>query len=227
MLNSAGFTEHLKSGVWVECAMTVTFLSNITSIKNKTICPYQLLFGSKPRLPESLRSYGEISIVTTKSDIQGKLTSRGTPCMFMGYSLNHAHDVYRMLNMDTIYVINSRDIIWLNQMYNNWKIKKVKNYVDHKEDDAIELKIKVTKKVQEEVQVEKVLDEQKGAKVYRNPRQLQSSFNLEASKIVERIEQGREILLNYANLAFFGGGVVEQKEPTTFDEACNHKDPWT
>jgi transposase InsO family protein len=76
MLNSAGFTKDLRSGVWAECSMTVTFLSNITSIKNKTICPHQLLFESKPRLPESLRSFGEIDIVTTKSDIQGKLTNR-------------------------------------------------------------------------------------------------------------------------------------------------------
>jgi Reverse transcriptase (RNA-dependent DNA polymerase) len=142
----------------------------------------------------------------------------------MGYSVNHVHDVYRMLNMETKYVINSRDIIWLNQMYNNWKIKKVKKYI---EDDAIEPKINVINKVQEEVQVEKVLDEQKRVKVYRNLRQLESSVNSEASRTVERIKQGRKILLNHANLAFLGGVVVEQKEPTTFDEAWNHNDPRT
>jgi hypothetical protein len=46
MLNSVGFTADLRSGVWAECAMTVSVLSNIASIKNKTICPHQLLFGS-------------------------------------------------------------------------------------------------------------------------------------------------------------------------------------
>jgi hypothetical protein len=111
MLNSAGLKDHLRSGVWAECAMTVTYLSNITSIKEKMICPYQLLFGNKPRLPESLRSFGEIGVFTTKNDIQGKLTNRGTPCMFMGYSINHAHDVYRMLNIKTKKIINSRYII--------------------------------------------------------------------------------------------------------------------
>jgi hypothetical protein len=64
MLNSAGLKDHLRCGVWTECAMTVTYLSNITSIKEKMICPYQLLFGSKSRLPESLRSFGEIGVVT-------------------------------------------------------------------------------------------------------------------------------------------------------------------
>ena len=99
--------------VWAECARKVTFLSNITAVKSKDVCPYQLLFGSKPRLPKSLRSFGEIGVVTTKSNIQGKLRNRGTVCMFVGYSVDHAHDVYRMLNLETNYIINSRDITYL------------------------------------------------------------------------------------------------------------------
>jgi hypothetical protein len=30
MLNSSGVKDQLRSGVWAECAMTVTFLSNVT-----------------------------------------------------------------------------------------------------------------------------------------------------------------------------------------------------
>jgi hypothetical protein len=74
-----------------------------------------------------------------------------------------------------------------------------------------------------EIQEEKVLYEQKRAKIYRNLRQMESSFNPEAAKIIERIEQGREILLDRANFAFFGVGTVE-REPTTFEEAWNHDD---
>jgi hypothetical protein len=36
-------------------------------------------------------------------------------------------------------------------------------------------------------------------------RQLESSFNPEASKIVDEFEQGREIHLGYANIAMFIG----------------------
>jgi hypothetical protein len=219
LLNSAGLKDHLRSGVWAECAMTVTYLSNNTSIKEKMICPYQLLFGNEPRLPESLRSFVEIGFVTTKNDIQGKLSNRGTPCMFMGYSIKHAHDVYRMSNIETKKIINSRDIIWMNKVYKDWKDQKdkKKNEVDD-EDDVVEPKIQAANKTQKEVQEEKVLDKQERAKVYRNLRQLESSFNPEAAKIVERIEQGREILLDHANFAFFGVGTVE-KEPTIFEEA--------
>jgi hypothetical protein len=79
MSNSAGRKDHLRSGVWSECAMTVNFLSNITAIKNKMIRHFQLLYESKLKLPESLRCFVEIDVVTTKNDIQRKLTRRGTP----------------------------------------------------------------------------------------------------------------------------------------------------
>jgi hypothetical protein len=78
MLNSSGLKDHLRSGVWAECAMTVTYLSNITSIKEKMICAYQLLLGNKPRLPESLRSFGEIGVVTTKKHPRETYQQRNT-----------------------------------------------------------------------------------------------------------------------------------------------------
>jgi hypothetical protein len=89
MLNSTGDKDQVRSGVWAECAMTVTFLSNVTSIKNKEVCPYELIFGCKPKLPTSLRSFGGIGVVTTKANIQNNLKIRGTPCMFVGYYVHH------------------------------------------------------------------------------------------------------------------------------------------
>jgi hypothetical protein len=68
------------------------------------------------------------------------------------------------------------------------------------------------------------INEKVVAYAVRNLRQLESSFNPEAAKIVERIEQGREILLDHANFAFIGVGTVE-KESTTFEEAWKHDDP--
>jgi hypothetical protein len=57
MLNDAGLEEEIRSGVWSECANTVTVLSNITSLKGQDKCPYQLLFGSTPKLLSNLRSW--------------------------------------------------------------------------------------------------------------------------------------------------------------------------
>jgi hypothetical protein len=69
--------------------------------------------------------------------------------MFMGYSINHAHDVYRMLNIKTNKIINSRDIVWMNKVYKDWKDQKdkKKSEVDN-EDDADEPKIQEANKTQ-------------------------------------------------------------------------------
>jgi hypothetical protein len=67
MINSAGVKDQLRSGVWAEYEMTVTFLFNVKSIKNKEVYPYELLIGCEPKLPTSLRSFGEISLLQLKS----------------------------------------------------------------------------------------------------------------------------------------------------------------
>jgi hypothetical protein len=64
-------------------------------------------------------------VVTTKPDIQGKLTNRGTTGMFVGYSVNHSNDVYRMLNLHSKRIIHSRDIIWLDRNFKTWSKLKV------------------------------------------------------------------------------------------------------
>jgi hypothetical protein len=73
ILNSSGVKDQLRSGVWEKCVMTVTLLSKVTSIKNKEVCPYELIFDCKPKLPTSLRSFGKIGVVTTKANIKIKL----------------------------------------------------------------------------------------------------------------------------------------------------------
>jgi hypothetical protein len=93
-VNDAGLEHDIRSGLWSECASTVTFLSNITSIKTQDKCPYQLIFKVTPKLPSSLRTFGEMGVVTTKADIQGKLTNCGTTCMFMGYSVDHSNGAF-------------------------------------------------------------------------------------------------------------------------------------
>jgi hypothetical protein len=77
MLNSAGVECQHRSGVWVGLEITVTFTLNVKSIKNKEVCPYELLFLCKPKLPTSLRSFVEIGVVTIKANTQSNLKNRG------------------------------------------------------------------------------------------------------------------------------------------------------
>jgi hypothetical protein len=111
MLNGAGLIGDLRNKIWAECAMTTTYLSNVVSMKSSFESPFELLFGTKRILHDKLKIFGEVGVVTTKEKIQAKLTNRRSPCIFDGYAENHSRDVYRMLNLETNSVINSRDII--------------------------------------------------------------------------------------------------------------------
>ena len=72
-------------------------------------------------------------VVKTKKAIQGKLSDRGTVGLFVGYPDNHADDVYRIFNIKTKQIIKSRDLVWLNLSYGNWKLKN--NNIQPPDDD--------------------------------------------------------------------------------------------
>jgi hypothetical protein len=85
-----------------------------------------------------------MGVVTTKSEIQGKLKNRGTTCMFMGYSVDHSNDVYRMLNLETKSIIHSRDIVWLDKSFTEWFSSKStsKDQSDYEDDEEFIERIK-------------------------------------------------------------------------------------
>jgi hypothetical protein len=66
--------------------------------------------------------------------------------------------------------------------------------------------------------------ELKRIKLYKQMLRLESSFNPDATQVVEQFEQGREILLDQANVVLFTGSAINE-EPSTFSQAWNHEDP--
>jgi transposase InsO family protein len=115
MLNEDGLEGELRDKIWAACVMNVTYLSNIMSTKSSFKSQFELFYGEKTKLHDNLKMLGEVGVITTKDKIQAKLSNRGTTCMFVGYTEHHSRDVYRMLNLTTNSIINSRDIIWLNK----------------------------------------------------------------------------------------------------------------
>jgi hypothetical protein len=113
-LSNGGLEDRVRTGVCAECVRTIAFLSNITSIKVKDKCPYQLIFGNKDKLPASLRIFGEIGIVNTKDDIQGNLKNLCLTFMFVGYSV--ANDIYRILNLSSTRIIQKSDAVLLGKI---------------------------------------------------------------------------------------------------------------
>jgi hypothetical protein len=100
-----------------------------------------------------------------------------------------------------------------------------KKDIDDEDDDVIaNSKIQGVNIVQDNLRSAQDQDELKKKKVYRALHLLESSFNPEASTMLQNIEQRREILLKQANVALFRGIVIDE-EPSSFDEAWNNEDP--
>jgi hypothetical protein len=120
MFNDAG----IEGNFCAECASTATFYDNIIVKNSHHKSPLELMFNEKAKELKNLRKFGEVCVAATKSKIQGKLSDRGSVCVFVGYPSNHANDVYRLLNLKTNHVIKSRDVIWLNKTYGEWMKSK-------------------------------------------------------------------------------------------------------
>jgi hypothetical protein len=134
-------------------------------------------------------------VVTTKEKIQAKLTNRGTPCIFVGYAENHSRDVYKMLNLETNSIINSRDIIWLKKMHKDWLKNKLMMITEG--EDVVELPIgNEVKKIEEAVtNVDENAKKNTSERIVREMKKLESWFNPQATKVIWENTLMREIHL--------------------------------
>ena len=57
--------------------------------------------------------------------MRSKLGNRGKTCMFVGYAEDHSGDVYKFLNIHTKRIIMSRDVRWLNIIWNHYRRKSM------------------------------------------------------------------------------------------------------
>ena len=80
--------------------------------------------------------------VVADTDWRTKIDPRGKISLFVGYSTQHAGDVYRLLNPKTSRVIHSRDEKWIGKIWAEfYKIKMIdraSGYVDPDEDFQLE-----------------------------------------------------------------------------------------
>jgi hypothetical protein len=107
--------------------------------------------------------------------------------MFVGYSVHHANDDCRILNLDNKRIIQSRDIIWLNEAYHHWIDRKVlqkKKTYDEDDHFIANSKIQEVKDCQDKLRSVQDQDELKEKKDYRAMRLFESSFNPEASTML-------------------------------------------
>jgi hypothetical protein len=123
ILNAARLTETLRNGLWAQCAFLTCKLENIIVKTSDLKSASEIFYGKNPIWIKNLKTFGEVAIVSdhTQRKMKNKLSDRGFACLFIGYPDNHAKDVFQFLNLDTKGILHSRDVIWLNQNYAEYK----------------------------------------------------------------------------------------------------------
>ena len=97
MVNHAGFTMAKRQQLWCEAAQTATMLDNILVQESAKSPPFTQFFGVDAKYAKHLRGFGEICVVADTDNKVGrtKIDPRGKISLFVGYSTQHAGDVYR------------------------------------------------------------------------------------------------------------------------------------
>ena len=115
MMNHVGFTMVKRQELWCEAAQTATLLDNILVQDSAKSPPFTQSFGVDAKYAKHIKVFGEMCVVAdannkverTKVDPSGKIS------LFVGYSTQHAGDVYRLLNAKTSRVIHSSYVKWV------------------------------------------------------------------------------------------------------------------
>jgi Reverse transcriptase (RNA-dependent DNA polymerase) len=119
LLDAAGFPPALRHALWAQAANTATHLENVI-IDESAQSASEKLLGFNPPWTKNLHTFGEIAIAYENTKIKSKLQNRGFPCMFIGYSDNHAESVFQFYNLRTRSAFFSRNVVWLHQLYGEY-----------------------------------------------------------------------------------------------------------
>ena len=143
-INHAGFTLAKRQQLWCEAAQTATMQDDILVQESAKSPPFTQFLAVDAKYPKHLRVFGEMCVVADTDNKVGraKIDTRGKISLFVGYSTQHAGDVYRLLNPKTSRVIDSRDVKWFGITWAEFcKIKMIdrsSGYADPDEDLQLE-----------------------------------------------------------------------------------------
>jgi Reverse transcriptase (RNA-dependent DNA polymerase) len=123
ILNGARLPKTIRDGVWTEAAQYATEIENAIVTATKKVPANTKFYGPDKIEIHNLKIFGEIGVVENGANrkMRAKLEDRGRPCMYLGRAQNHSSDTFRFLNLSTNKIIISRNVVWLNKVYGEWK----------------------------------------------------------------------------------------------------------
>ena len=111
MMLGAHLNDVHQGKLWAEAVYTATRIHNSVPNRNGA-APDSLWYGKPSTLLDHLVQWGRIGYVTIRDKRPNKLTKKSVKMVFLGYANDHAGDVYRFYNPETLRVIESRDVVW-------------------------------------------------------------------------------------------------------------------
>ena len=107
ILNYGKFQGELRKKLWAECAKTTTDLDGILFGKKQNENNYMKMFKRNPGFIKHLRIFGEMGFILIHSQIVFKLkiTDKGKEAFFVGYTTEHAGDIYCMYLFSWLFLI--------------------------------------------------------------------------------------------------------------------------
>jgi len=124
----------IKNKLWAEVVITLSQIQNILSQTDKQENAKQQLYGYMPNWTRSLRTVGEMAGIRVYG-VKGKMDKRGELAMLIGYHHQGLEECYRFYKINTGKIVHSRDVIWYNLSYGQYKINIMK---DKNTDQSIE-----------------------------------------------------------------------------------------
>ena len=209
MFIAAGIEGQLRKRLWAEAANTAAMIDNITVNQGALKSPYELFNreNGPPRYAQALKIFGEIGVVMNKKgQMKSKLINRGKKAMMVGYHEQSAMGVYRMYNFNTGNIIQTRNVRWSNQKYSEHRVKEDLISESSSEDEE-------ALKEDDDDQKKEKLDEAASKRLESALRKLHTFYN--------PTELGSFGLSE--DFCFVGGTDDEYDNPSTFDEAWDHK----
>ena len=210
MFVAAGISGSLRKKLWAEAMNTAIDMNNIIINQKDEKTPYEVINGkgTSPRYSKQLRRFGEIGVILNKrGQLKSKMVDRGTIAMMVGYHRQSAEGVYRMLNLETHKITQTRDVRWTQQMYHeHTHTSKEEELASSEEESDIE---KIN-----DYDDKKEKGEAKQMRLERALRKLDTFYN--------------PVLMNTAldeDFCFVGGTDDNHENPDTFREAWEHKIP--
>ena len=116
MLEGSGIEMPIRKRLWTEAAGTATDLDGVLVKEKGGNNAFQNFFRKGKRCSiDHVKKFGELCVVTDRVKIKAKLANRGKNCYWIGYAKNHPVGTYRIYNPVTRRVIQSRDVVFMEQ----------------------------------------------------------------------------------------------------------------